>query len=631
MKQFSVPFLGLSIILATLLFSVTVIGADEKPGPDWLAHYEVAFGRSAQGVPTARIEAELLWSGNTGDRPSALEVDMADDGFPSGYGSFVRDFEAVAPKAATASGKASAAAEDSRAGGQSFAAELVSIPDGRYRLPVGDDGSTGLRYTVVMEHDPSGWGPGPDEAPYRFDGGAFWTGRALFVTAPGSRAEVRFRAAKGERVSVSFEPIPDRGGTYLVRDASRLRDSFLIVGRHSEARLSVGEAVVTLALGKELADFMPSLERSVLQFMKASSAIFGGAPPGRILVVGNLGAPPGSLHGGTFATDVSFLVDQPLSADNAGRWRPFLVHEIFHLWNGSAIRFDAGQQYWFSEGVTEYYGHLLPVRIGEETADRFLETVRSKAAAYLGAAGSMSLLAAGDEKFLHYALVYQGGSLAALVLDVKIRHASSNRASLDDVLKRLYEIALGGSDGMAPRRGDRNITLEEITRTVSEVAGRPMDDFFEKHIVGSEVLPLPESFALAGLTLRARIAELPDLDAIVSGFLPVPSITSTPAGLKVQRSGTKKILPGDIIISVAGEPVKTFDDLRWALRDARPAGPCDVTVLRDGREVDLAIVLGGNGNADVPRSRFASVKVELATDPDPLALAIRESLLRAGE
>ncbi len=622
MKRLQGLLLRAAVLVAPQLLVLTPLDAGVPAGADWVARYRVVFDRTVGGVPTAGIEASLRWVGDEAARPVSVEVEMADDGFPAGYGAFVRGFEAVGP----AAGPAVDGPADPKAAGQAFAARMISMRAGRYRLPVTGEGFTGFRYTVVMEHDPADWGPGPDEAPYRFDGGAFWTGRALFITAPGSRAEVSFRAPEGERVSASFEPIPDRPGAYAVPSDSRLRDSFVVVGRHAEDRVSVGEAAVTLALGGGLADFMPELKRSVLLFMNASSAVFGGAPPGRILIAGNLGAPPGSLHGGVFASDISFLVDVPLDGGDAGRWRPFLVHEIFHLWNGTAIRFNEQQQYWFSEGATEYYGHLLPVRIGEESAARFLEIIRHKAAEYLAAAGTESLLAAGDTKFLNYALIYQGGALAALVLDLKIRSATANRASLDDVMRVLYRMARE-RDGRDDQRGSGSLALEEIKETVSAVAGRPIDDFFERHIEGIEVLPLAESLALAGIEMRAEVADLPELNAILGGLLPLSSITAVSEGLEVRRSETRAILPGDIIINVAGSRVRTFDDLRRALRDAVPGARSEITVLRDGREARVTVALEGTEGDDLARAPVASVVLSLASDADPLALGIRGSLL----
>ena len=578
----SVPWLAvLGFILAP-----TASAADAT---DWSARYRVAFTHPKE----AEIEATLTWVRRGKAPPDSVEVGMADDGFPGGYGSFLRDF---APEG-----------------------QILSTPEGLRRLTVADDGTVGFRYRVVLAHDAKGWGPGPDEAPYAFDGGAFWTGRALFVTARAQASEVSFQAPAGQGISLSYEPAPGRAGVYRVASEERLRDAFLVVGSYRASELKAGQALVTLALGGTMRDAMPEVEGAVRRFLGASEGIFGGAPQTRILVVGNVGASPGSLHGGVFGSDVSFLADEPLGPANAERWRPFLCHEIFHLWNGTAISFPAGQQYWFTEGVTEYEAHLLPLRLGEAEREGFLSTFAGKAARYLEAAGSKGLLAAGDEKFLNNALVYDGGSLAALVLDVEIRTASGNRRSLDDLLRALYERARG-------RKG-KGLTLDDVVRTASKVAGKPMDDFFDRHVKGSETLRLPEAFRKAGLAIEIDAAELPETMTILADLLACPSVSVVGEGLKVLRTSSESIRTGDVIVGVDGAPVRDFDDLRVAFKDRARGADVPVAVLRDGQRTSVDVKLAGDAAAPVEKSRHVRVTITPLPHPVPAALAIRTSLL----
>jgi predicted metalloprotease with PDZ domain len=555
--------------------------------PDWSARYRVVFATSKEPA----IEATLTWVRKGKARPESVEVGMADDGLPNGYGSYVRDF--------TPEGR------------------ILSTPEGLRRLPVPEDGVVRVRYRVVLAHDPKGWGPGPDEAPYAFEGGAFWTGRALFVTAQSQASEVSFQAPAGEGISVSYEPVPGKAGSYRVGSEQRLRNSFLVVGTYRASELKAGQALVTLALGGEMGAAMPEVEGAVRRFLDASERIFGGAPPARVLVVGNLGASPGSLHGGVFGSDVSFLADEPLSPANAERWRPFLCHEIFHLWNGTAIDFPAGQQYWFTEGVTEYEAHLLPLRLGEASRDAFLTTFAGKAARYLEAAGTTGLLAAGDEKFLNNALVYDGGALAALVLDIEIRAASGNRRSLDDLLRALYERA----------RKKRGLSPDDVTRAASKAAGRPMEWLFERHIRGREPLPLAAALPKAGLDLSIDVSELPETMTILADLLACPSVSVVSEGLKVLRSESPSIRAGDVIVGVNGASVRDFDDLRLAFKDRSRGSEVPLSVLRDGQRTRVDVRLAGDAAAPIERSRHARVTITPRPRPDPLAQQIRTSLL----
>ncbi len=602
---------GVSVTLRIALFSLfasvtTTIYAGDGVRTDWLARYRVLFGATEAGVPTAAVEARLIWTAEAKGCPESVDVDMfTEDQFPQGYGSFVHDFAAILP-------------EGSPAPEYPYAVSSLSVPEGRYRLPVLAGGYVGFRYTVVLEHDSSGWGPGPDEAPYRFEGGVFWTGRALFITAPHSQVEVSFSAPKRDRVSVSFEPIPGRKGTYTVPGESRLRDSMVIVGDYyHEARLEMSKAVVTIALGGKLKDSMPVVEEAVRRFLGASRRVFGGAPPGRILVVGNLGDPRRLFDGGGFGGDLSLLTAEPWETSNFDQWRSFLCHEIFHLWNGTIVSFGDEQQYWFSEGATEYYAHLLLVRLGDLSAKRFLKTLSDKWSSYLRA-GSVGLLAAGDNKFLNSDSVYQGGTIAALILDLQIRAATSNRRSLDDVMRALYKQAQG--------QQGKGLTFDQLVRMTSTVAGAPMDDFFDRYVRGREVLPLADALTLAGISLHEDSTEIPDRGFVLAQLLRCPSVSSGPDGLHIHKSEVEPIRAGDVIVGVDGSPIFGFDDLRWAFRDRQPGSRVSIAVMRDGRKVDLDVVLDGERGGSVPRSRSERVALEPMLEADPMALQIRKSL-----
>jgi len=54
---------------------------------------------------------------------------------------------------------------------------------------------------------------------------------------------------------------------------------------------------------------------------------------------------------------------------------------------------------------------------------------------------------------------------------------------------------------------------------------------------------------------------------------------------------------GDLIVAVAGQPIRTIDDLSGALRAAAPGGSLELTVLRGTEERSVHVVFGGTGQA----------------------------------
>ncbi len=581
------PPIGLAVVVLA-----SIAPESRAADPTWTARYEVRFGATEKGIPKADVHVALEWIGKPAPRPPWVDVGMADDAFPGGYGAFVRDFRPAETKRL-----------DERLG--------------RHHLPVADDGSVAFDYSVVLEHDAAGWGPGPDEAPYAFDGGAFWTGRALFVTPPRCRFEVTLAAPPGEHVSTSFAPVEARPGAFAVESEARLRDSFLMVGRHAEKTLRVGGATVTLALAASLEPSLPHLESSVETFLAAAGDLFRSAPEGRILVCGSAGAPKGSFHGGTFSRDVSLLVDSPLGPENRARWVPFVCHEILHLWIPGPVGFE-GQQYWFTEGFTDYYARVLAMRTGAITPDELRADWKSRIVRALDVRTGLSLVEAGESKFSNSTLVYEGGSLAALCLDLEIRGATANKKSLDDVMRGLFS-----EYSKLPRRV---ATGRDVARIASAVSGLSLDDFFARHVNGHEDLPLEAAFRRAGVAFSRESADLPSLRSIARTLIACPSMTEAEGGVKVFSTVAEPFLEDDVIVAVEGRTVASFDDLRRAFRGLVPRQRVAVTVLRKGAPTPLDLDLGGDPAVAVPTSRFVEVRLDDVPGADVLALAIRKAI-----
>jgi predicted metalloprotease with PDZ domain len=127
---------------------------------------------------------------------------------------------------------------------------------------------------------------------------------------------------------------------------------------------------------------------------------------------------------------------------------------------------------------------------------------------------------------------YSKGSLIGLLLDIKIRDATDNRHSMDDVMYRLYHDHY---------ERDRGFTTEDFLRYVGEHIGDDeMERFYRDHIDGRVALPYAEVLALAGMSFGVDTIVEPLLGiytdysqeglAIVDGT--VPGSSAIEAGLQ---------------------------------------------------------------------------------------------------
>lgn len=577
------------------LLSALLALAVPPGGPAWTVRYAVRFITDA-AAPRAEVEATLAWARGRGSAPDAVELSMA-GGYPGGYGAYVMDIEALGSGGAVL--------------GRQDALAVIDAAEGRYRLPVRRDGSAAFRYVVQLAHDPAS-GIGFDETPHAFADGVLWTGLALFVAPDDASFEVAFSCGAGEQVTTSFAP---GGGAdrFVVADRDALLESYLLAGRHAVRTLDVGGATILLAVGGEASPALELFASTVETFLRAASTMLGGPPPQRAVVAITVasGEGGGAVHG----RDAHVLVAGPPVEGGAGAWRRTLCHELFHLWNPALVGFDS-REMWFSEGFTEYYAHRLLVQEGLLDGESFLRLVESWIEAYQGEAGGVGLREAGNLGAKNRTLIYQGGALAALSLDVAIRKASGNRRSLDGVMASLYRLCGSGA-------GDK-VPVAEFEKLLAATGARQLGEFVERHVAGSDPLPLEKTFADAGLELRTESIATPSRDAIPA-LMRCPGFTATAAGILINRSDGGALRSDDLLVELAGHPVGDFGDLRRALGGREPGDEVRAVVLRNGKRSEVELRLGGDGVdlglSDERRAVLASNKKATRA-----AAAIREAL-----
>ncbi len=199
------------------------------------------------------------------------------------------------------------------------------------------------------------------------------------------------------------------------------------------------------------------------------------------------------------------------------------AHEFFHVWNVKRLRpVELGpwdftrpvstRGLWIAEGFTNYYGHMMQRRAGLWTDERLYRELSAEVATVERALGSRlmsaeesSLVAPFLDSACHVQRTgldqtsisyYDKGEVIALVLDLLIRGRSAGRASLDDVMRRAYREFYVESPNASYYLHGRGYTNEEFQRVASEVAGFDLEDFFTRHIRGTEPLPYNEALAL---------------------------------------------------------------------------------------------------------------------------------------
>ncbi len=197
-------------------------------------------------------------------------------------------------------------------------------------------------------------------------------------------------------------------------------------------------------------------------------------------------------------------------------WLSLASHEFFHTWNVRRLRPKALAKYdydnenytpslWIAEGVTSYYEDLLLVRAGLMSAGEFLGRLSMSIAQVQAAPGRkfQSLSQSSYDSWIKFyrpdensgntsISYYSKGAVAAFILDGRIRMASDNKKSLDDVMRRLFD----------KYSGDTGYTTKQFRDTVNEVAGKDLSDFFKNAIDSTQELDYSAALSCFGLSLQ---------------------------------------------------------------------------------------------------------------------------------
>lgn len=402
----------------------------------------------------------------------------------------------------------------------------------------------------------------------------FFNGTNLFLFREGPLdvpAEVRFDLPEGWAVVTSLEQGSD---VYRTADYHELVDAPTFVGRFALDSMTVDGATIVVAVyprsrfrGQARERFLDGVRR----IATVQHELFGGPPYDRYVLLLYLETEPISFGGGLeHAYSQLDILPAPAFADAAGNLGPFVLplvsHELFHVWNVKRIRpaqlwpYDYRvEQFtpllWVSEGITEYYASVTLARAGLRAAAALWGDVESSIASVQGedrieAVEDASLNAWINPLFVSSSYYYPKGALLGLLLDIRIRQATENRASLDDVMRRLY--------GDFYRKGKGFTTAEFLEIVSSYLGAEETRAFYESYIDGREPLPYAETFALAGVRYRRDTITEPFLGvaAVPEGDGPglqvlrvVPGSAAQAAGL---RAGDRLLKVGEVMV---GDPL----------------------------------------------------------------------------
>lgn len=353
---------------------------------------------------------------------------------------------------------------------------------------------------------------------------AYLNGASVFMFLRGREhepAEVEVQAPEGWRVTTALEALDER--RFRAAHWDELVDSPMEIGTHPIVRWSVNGVVHEYAVwGRGNAD-PRRLAADTTRIVLAEREIFGALPYPAFTFILHLTS--GGGGGLEHRNSTSLLADR-WSFRGPG-YESFLglaAHELFHAWNGKRIRpaalgpFDYTREnytreLWVVEGITTYYTDLLLRRAGLIPRQRYLDKVAEMISRWRTLPGRalQTLADASFDTWIKFyrpdantpnatISYYQKGALVALLLDLRIRAATGNARSMDDLMRLLWE-----------RHGapDSGFAEGAVEAAAAEVAGTELKDFFDHALRSTGELDFESALAGAGLQLLPAAQAVP--------------------------------------------------------------------------------------------------------------------------
>lgn len=440
-------------------------------------------------------------------------------------------------------------------------------------------------------------------SPAAYSNGAMhYSGPQNYLYVVGRKEEkcrLTFSLQPSWNIAIGLDPIRGSKTDYSAPDFDVLADNPVTLGDFIELRYEVlgkPHFIAMRGVGKDRADQAAFL-KMCRHTSESQADFFGGLPYRRY--VWHLNITQGGGGGGLeHLTSTAISCGPNVTVGIA----ELFAHEYFHLWNVKRIRskplgpFDytqlpkTGALYWL-EGTTDYYASLLPFRYGLHKEEDFLggivsntRTVRANAAR-LEVSPFESSMRVGEAnngrgnsngwRISYYNL----GWLVGLLLDIEIRHQTSGKRSLDDVMLALWHQCKDNKPGFEE---------DEIRKLCVRFGGEALGPFFDRVVMKPGEMPIEEQLAKMGLKMGEE--QEPFVDP---GFDIAPVFQSQ--SVRVARvRGIEGLLADDVVLAIGGTEIKgtgvgqVMGVANQAIAGLKAGSPSSLKVRREGKELDVA-------------------------------------------
>jgi predicted metalloprotease with PDZ domain len=285
-----------------------------------------------------------------------------------------------------------------------------------------------------------------------------------------------------------------------------------------------------------------------------------------------------------------------------------ISHEFFHTWNVKRLRpkglgpFNYSSEtytksLWIAEGITSYYDDYVLRRVGIYTVPEYLDAFATNVnlmKLYPGSRWQSAEESSFDTWIKHRKgdanapnvtmSYYTQGAVIGWMLDLQIRKNTRGQASLDNVMRKIYEETYA-KDG-------RPYSDDEFETTAIELGGGMLKDIFDSRVKGREEVDFDRYLGYVGL----RLGPIGASD-IAKGFLGIRlnqnEVGKTIVSTRLADSPAEKmgLSVNDEIIGIDGLRLG-LEKLSFYISNRKPGAKVTFLIARNGMLSEVPGQLG---------------------------------------
>jgi predicted metalloprotease with PDZ domain len=383
--------------------------------------------------------------------------------------------------------------------------------------------------------------------------------------------------ARNEAMTVEFSQVPNAwqkatplkllpNGNFTAENYDRLVDSPVELGDFKEADFEEGGAHYRIVVDAEPGDYdLEKISATLQKIVAAAITWMDDRPYDSYMFLYHFPRGPGG--GGmehAYSTAISLNAEVLDKAPEV--LSSVTAHEFFHLWNVKRIRPQTlepvdytkenyTRALWFSEGCTSTAADFIQLRAGLLDEAHFEQDIAlaigelERRPAHLHQSAEESSLDAWLEGDAYYRRAersisyYNKGELLGIVLDLAVREASHDHASLREVFQWMNE-------NYAMRR--RYFADSDGVREAAEaVSHADLGWFFTKYVAGTDAIPWDDFFRGVGLRVVEGKTAIAEAGFVASRNFDGPMAVGTvTGGSAAERAGLQS---GDTILEINGK------------------------------------------------------------------------------